>query len=192
MKNVSRHQDAEAEIERLLEAYGADSARWPEAARVRVAPLLAESVLAERVGVRARIAEARALDRLLDSASRPAPAPAREAALADRILAAALSEREQAAPESGTQSVAEAPAAGGTVLPWRPKARGPAPAPARTRWRAAGLMAASLAAGLVIGASANLAPVAQEIADAIGIAADLEPINVVMSDDGTAIDEDVL
>lgn len=66
-------------FEALVAAYGGDPLRWPEAERV------AAQMLAARDGAAARLlAEAEALDRLLDEA----PAAAVNAALAARILAA--------------------------------------------------------------------------------------------------------
>jgi len=64
----------------ILEAYGAEPARWPEADRDGMRARLALSP-----GLAARRAEEAALDRLLAMAPMPAPAPALKA----RILAAA-------------------------------------------------------------------------------------------------------
>jgi hypothetical protein len=64
----------------LIEAYGADPARWPAADRALGQAALADPVL------RAAVDEARALDRLLE-ASRPTQP---SAALRDRVLAGAL------------------------------------------------------------------------------------------------------
>ena len=138
------------ELQAGLETYGADMGRWPQAARAR-----AESVLgADRQAAR-MLAEARALDALLAHA--PLPPPERRAALADRIVSAAHA----APPEvAGNAAVRQS----GIVIPWpgrgraRPDARGLAAAPARPApWRAAALLAASLALGVCIGAL-DLAP----------------------------------
>jgi hypothetical protein len=174
MKDTRRQGGADG-IDRLIDAYGGDFARWPAEARARA--LLTGQYL------EARLAEARALERLIDKA--PALDRDREAALADRIFAAALAERGAAAP---------AHADGTNVVAWRPKAAAPDPsAPERTSWRAAGLLAASLAAGVLIGASINPAPVAQEIAGALGLQGDLETMAFVLNYDGTGpAEEEVL
>lgn len=64
----------------LIEAYGADPARWPAHERSLGAAALAEPAL------RIALDEARALDQLLDASRPPAPS----AALRDRVLAGAL------------------------------------------------------------------------------------------------------
>ena len=51
-------------------------------------------------------------------------------------------------------------------------------------------MAASLVAGIYLGGSVNLAPVLQDLADAAGIAIELEGFSMAMTDD--AADEDAL
>jgi hypothetical protein len=68
-------------FEHLLEAYGADFRRWPVETRAQAAAYAAQNVDAA-----AAIAEARALDQVLDSArTDPAPSPD----LVGRILAQA-------------------------------------------------------------------------------------------------------
>ncbi len=71
-----------AEFERLLDVYGSDRTRWPAEARAGAGQLVARDRAARRL-----LAEAEALDRALDRA--PLPSLAREAALAERIVAAA-------------------------------------------------------------------------------------------------------
>src|SRR5262245_9466806 len=71
-------------LDELLAAYGADRTRWPAPERLRFAPLIKSSAEARR-----RLAEAEALDRLLDMA--PEPRTDRSA-LADRIVLAAVAE----------------------------------------------------------------------------------------------------
>ena len=66
----------------LLDAYGADLRRWPEAERDA-----AHAVAGDRAELRAAVAEAAMLDRELDCHEIAAPA----AALIDRIVAAAAS-----------------------------------------------------------------------------------------------------
>lgn len=71
------------ELERVLATYGADRDRWPAAARLRFAPLLAGDAEARRM-----LSEARALDRLLDRA--PVVSEARREALAARLVGEAI------------------------------------------------------------------------------------------------------
>lgn len=136
--------DREA-LERVLATFGADRDRWPAAERLRFAGLLAENADARRM-----LAEARALDRLLDAA--PSIAPARQEALAARIVAEAAG-----TPRSAISKVS-APVGPVVVLSGRAASsptRGWSRAPgAFVRSRvapSAALLAASLVAGLVIG-----------------------------------------
>lgn len=118
-------------LQRLLDVYGADRSRWPARERLRYVPLLAESAEARRL-----MAEARALDALLDEA--PAPDNADLEALAARIMVAA-----GAAPE----------ARGSTVTAFRPRGqvtRVPR-SEGRFGWAAAALLAASLILGVFAG-----------------------------------------
>ena len=119
------------------------------------------------------MAEARALDRLLDRSSEAEAAlpPAEARALTDRILAAALTDL----PAGGTAaadsrnhhlSARERPSRQPAVK----SAVAMAATGAGSRWHAAGLMAASLLVGIYLGGSVNLAPVLQELAEAVGIA----------------------
>src|SRR5215470_13350834 len=70
------------EFERLLDVYGSDRTRWPVDARASAGQLAARDPAARRL-----LGEAEALDRVLERA--PLPSLASEAALADRIIAAA-------------------------------------------------------------------------------------------------------
>ena len=71
-----------AEFERLLDVYGSDRTRWPVEARASAGQLVARDRAARRL-----LAEAEALDRALERA--PLPTLAQEAAIAERIVAAA-------------------------------------------------------------------------------------------------------
>jgi hypothetical protein len=123
-----------AEFERLLDVYGGDRTRWPVDARAAAGQLVARDARARRL-----LAEAEALDRVLERA--PLPALSMEAALADRIVAAAR------------RSPRIVKIGGGA----RPDESAPQPAKARKRMslgtvqRAAGVLAASLVAGIFIG-----------------------------------------
>ena len=69
-------------LQRLLESHGADRTRWPARDRLRFAQMIAEDAEARRL-----VAEATALDSLLELA--PAPSVEREQEIGARILALA-------------------------------------------------------------------------------------------------------
>ena len=77
-------QDLEL-LQHILDIHGADRDRWPATDRLRLARIVAESREARRL-----MDEAAALDRLLDMA--PAVSGARQAALAESIVARAASQ----------------------------------------------------------------------------------------------------
>ncbi len=81
-KMDKRAEDREA-LERLLDIYGADRTRWPARERLRFAGIVGEDKVAARM-----LAEADALDRLLEQAPRASGADVE--ALKERIMAAAL------------------------------------------------------------------------------------------------------
>ena len=144
-----RSNMAPGDLEALLEAYGADTSRWPQQAQARAGILLASGAQASRL-----MAEAKALDALLSHA--PRLAPERQDALAARIVAQALSGASQAASREA------APQKSGIVIPWPGAARERSPMPAwkpsrRPAWSAAALLAASLCFGVFVGLQ-DLAP----------------------------------
>lgn len=127
-----------AALDRVLDTFGADPARWPEADRASLSTWIASSPEAGR-----RLHRAAAFDRLLDQARLPVGAGESGRTLADRIMAAA-------AAESGS---APAGKAGAAVVPLRPRR------PARNLdWTIAAVMAASLAIGFVAGSKGIVAP----------------------------------
>jgi hypothetical protein len=138
--------------------------------------------LAEAPEARALVAEARALDRILDQA--PTPNRARTRALADRIVAAAV------ASEAGSQRPA---ASGGRViaLPLRITELGRAARAAdRDVWRTAALLAACLIAGVYLGAAPIVKPVVEELADSLGVASELDLPSYALFDE--SLEEDTL
>lgn len=169
-----------ADFERLLDVYGGDRTHWPADARAAAAQLVARDAKARRL-----LAEAVALDRVLERA--PLPGLATEAALADRIVAAA-----QRSPRivkiAGAQPVAVSSLRAGGKLPpapsrgagWRPRLLG-------AEVRAAGLLAASLVVGLVIGLSNLPQQVLPSLGDVAGATSDR--YNLALAD---PYDEDVL
>lgn len=133
---MSKTNMTQAEFERLLEIYGADRSRWPADARAAAGQLVARDARA-----RALLAEAVALDRVLERA--PLPSLAREAALTERIVTAAR--RSPRIVKIGGQAQAQPEAAAVTRL--QPVGR------TSLNLRAVSLLAASLLAGFFIGFS---------------------------------------
>lgn len=145
------------DFEQVLDTFGANPARWPEARRERLTELAASDNRAQRL-----LREAKALDAMLSRAAGPPTGDTR--ALADRI-AGAISSAYDAAPLRPL--ISERPAASakdrpGTVIAWPrkgPRSTAPAAVPVtvmprrdRAPWRAAALMAASLLVGIFVGA----------------------------------------
>lgn len=171
-------KEQQDELQALLDTWGAEPARWPPKVRLRIAELSGPAA-------GPIIAEARALDRLLDMVDeKPAgQTPARTGALADRIMAAANAD---GSPASGPVRKAEI-----IELPRRPvvPAQAPAvrhgssglPAIAGRRWHTAGLLAASLLVGIFVGGTLNIAPVVQEFAEAVGLSQNVD--GSVLGDD---------
>jgi hypothetical protein len=168
MTSMSIKSMTMAEFARLLDVYGAERTRWPGEARAAAAVLMASDTEARRL-----VAEAQALDRLLDRA--PVPDAAVETALAERIVAAAQrSPRIVRLPSA--QQVAEAAPASDAAP--REAARLPVKVVDRRRWPArlvsremgaAGLLAASLVMGVVIGNSSLSPQLLPELADMAGL-----------------------
>jgi hypothetical protein len=168
MTSMSNKSMTVAELTRLLDVYGAERTRWPAEARAAAALLVASDAEARRL-----VAETEALDRVLARA--PTPDMAAETALAERIVAAA-----QRSPRivrlPGTQRVAEAPPSGDAAP--RDAARLPVKVVEPRRWRArfvsremgaAGLLAASLVMGVVIGSSSLPPQLLPALADMAGL-----------------------
>lgn len=144
-----------ADFEQLLAVYGSDRVRWPVEARKAAAHLVAQSADARRL-----LAEAEALDRLLDRA--PLPTLSREAALSARIVDAAQRTPRVVASRGGADVVEDAVLSRGSL---RASPFGAQPLAARfsvagrSGWKfatskaglGAMLSAASLALGLLIG-----------------------------------------
>ena len=164
-------------LSRVLDAFGSDRSRWPAGAAERFRPLLAEAPEA-----RALLAEARALERVLDRA--PQPSGERMRALTERIVAAAETCEVQAARTSGIRGRVVA-------LPTRVRDIGRAAAAAdRNVWQTAALLAACLVAGIYLGASPVLTPVLQDLAESIGVTSDLDSTSYAFFDE--SLEEDAL
>jgi hypothetical protein len=170
-----------AELERLLEVYGSDRTRWPAEARAGASQLVSRDKAARRL-----LIEAEALDRALERA--PLLSLGREAELADRIAAAA-----QRSPRivRFNNAPVGAPASGsdGKILRL-------ADLQPRRQWRsatrfggAAGVMAASLALGVMIGLSSLPQPLAPAFEELSGLIGDRAGYNLAQLD---PLDEDLL
>jgi hypothetical protein len=155
MTSMSNTSMTPTEFERLLDVYGGDRTRWPIEARAAAAHLVARDAGAQRL-----LAEAEALDRVLERA--PLPALAKEAALADRIVAAA--QRSPRIVKIGGLRAAETAegSAATRVAPIRPRHFG-------GRIGAAGLLVASLVLGVVIGRTGLAQQVLPGLADIAGL-----------------------
>ncbi|MBR2536209.1 MAG: hypothetical protein IKE66_09085 [Hyphomicrobium sp.] len=115
-------------LDRTLEAFGADTARWPAGVKAKLMGLIASNADA-----RSKIAEAAALDKVLAFA--PTISAARQSELADQIVAKALR-------SPRAVSVSDQPA----------RSSVPSSVPSRIRaWRQNAIVGGALAASLMIG-----------------------------------------
>jgi hypothetical protein len=150
------------EFERLLEIYGSDRTRWPVEARASAGQLVARDRAARRL-----LAEAEALDRALERA--PLPTLAQEAAIAERIVAAARRQPRIVAVARPRADRSGAPAADNVV-------RLPRNAMAALRLQprtAIGGVAGALAASLALGVFLGLSNLSQGIMPAVAQMADV-------------------
>jgi hypothetical protein len=146
-----------AEFERLLDVYGSDRTRWPVEARASAGQLVSRDRAARRL-----LGEAEALDRTLERA--PLPTLAQEAAIAERVIAAARrsprivpTARPEAAPP------AAAPAADNVVRLASLRER----TQRLTARRAFGGVAGALVASLLLGIFLGLSNVPQSMLPAL-------------------------
>lgn len=179
----NRVEDRQA-LAHLLEVYGADRTRWPARERLRFASLVAEDDAARRL-----LAEASALDSLLDLA--PKASDAREHALKERIVAAALRSAEpRFAVVAGREEKSR------SATSWRAWMRGPSvsQAPASSGWAAGGLLAASLVVGVLLGSAGTFDTAVQQMAEATGYstAVDTSSRLALVDEAVSASDEEVL
>ncbi|MFA5899300.1 MAG: hypothetical protein WC829_09325 [Hyphomicrobium sp.] len=173
MTSKDRRAEERAALQQLLEIHGADRTRWPARERLRFASAISEDEASASL-----MAEAEALDRLLDRAPRASEASLE--ALKERIVAAALR----------SQPPRLAAVAGGKAAPAKPLA-----GPSRHRawlanvgeWPAAAVLAASLVLGVMLGSAGTLDSAMREVASVTGLNA------VAVADTAhLALGEDVL
>lgn len=171
---TSERQDGLQRLRTVLEAYGADPARWPAAERDALTALTAADPSAAQL-----VSQARALDRLLATPS--ARDPAAEARLISAIVARAEATAQTsrtAASPSDVVDLASARDARRRAPTPQPRLR-----PATGAWRAAGLLAASLVVGLYLGVTGIAGPALVGLAEAAG----LETTAMVLPADGAAV-----
>jgi hypothetical protein len=183
MTSMSNLSMTLAEFERLLDVYGADRTRWPVEKRAAAAQLVARDVGAKRL-----LTESEALDRVLQNA--PVTAPRAEAALAERIVAAALRSPRMV-------KLSPSPEVGAGAEPVRAAAL-PPPGPVRTaagrgaaRVRllsreagAVGFLAASLVIGVLIGHTDLPSQILPALAEIAGLSSDGdELVQIALSDE---------
>jgi len=171
-----------ADFERLLEVYGSDRTRWPVEARAGAGQLVARDKAARRL-----LAEVESLDRALERA--PLPSLAREAELAERILASA---RRSPRMVHAVKDTAARPAASrvGNVIRFPAFAGSPRWLTERTALGgAAGTLAASLALGILIGLSSMTQSIVPAIEQMTGLALNSPATAVAQVD---LLDEDLL
>jgi hypothetical protein len=148
------------------------------------------SFICEDEGARRLVTESAALDALLDRA--PRAGEARERALKERIVAAALRSSEvrpTVVPMPAKTKASRLPA-------WLRQA-GFAPSPAglrgRREWSAAALMAASLVVGVMLGSSGTFDSTVEEVAQATGYATAGDTSQLALGEDiFTTSDEELL
>ena len=128
MTDMREQNQALELLERTLDVFGSDSARWPAGVKTKLTPLMNNSVDARR-----KIAEAVALDKVLSNA--PVISLARQSELADQIVAKALRQPRQIAVSD---------------QPVRSIARPPMASRFKT-WRQNSIVGGALAASLMIG-----------------------------------------
>jgi hypothetical protein len=147
-----------AELERLLDIYGSDRTRWPVEARAGAGHLVGRDR-----GARRLLAEAEALDRALEQA--PLPTLAQEAAMAERIVAAARRTPRIVAVAKVGQAPTAAPAGDNVVQ--LPTSRGHRQQQWLTAKTAFGGVAGALAASLALGVLLGLSNLSQGLLPAV-------------------------
>jgi hypothetical protein len=164
-------------FEAHLDRFGGDVARWPAAAAARYLPLVEADPAAARL-----LAEARALDRLLDRA--PVPEAERREALAQRIVAAA---RADGVPQASIPTPRDR-----VVAFPGPKAK-PARRPARRDWQAAGLLAASLLLGIFVGVNGTFDGAISGLTNLAGLSPEVDVMELAFEPSAlTMFDEEAL
>lgn len=165
-------------LERTLDVFGSDPERWPEDVRRRLSGFIARDGAAQ-----ARLGAEQAFESLLRA--RPAGESQRLAKLADQIV------------EKVAASLEPSERRGAEIIAW-PGPRGrqiDKTSPVRISRKpgglgsAAALLAASLLVGVFAGSTDAIRPFAQRLADNIGLAADIDPVEATVVDDMPELNE---
>ena len=174
----------------LVDAYGSDPQRWPRE-RLKSAEALLHSHAADGQAARRYLAEAAALDRVLD-----APAfvdSAQTQMLAERIATMARSTSQSAkivafetAGQRSAKPVSSSQSSGSSY------ARPSQVRFGRTAWAASAVLAASLFLGLSVAPNLSTVPGLHEFADAAGFATLADQLALASNEDGALSDEDGL
>jgi hypothetical protein len=178
-----------AEFAQLLDVYGSERTRWPAEARAAAAHLVAVDPAARRL-----LAETEALDRILSRA--PLPGLPIEAALADRIVAAAqrsprivrLPSLQRAAEPASAEVAAPVEVSAHPLvrqLPATAVTAGPSkPWQVLSRPMAAGVLAASLVLGVLIGNLSTVSPqLLPALAEVIGFTDRDDLVRIALSEE---------
>jgi len=183
MTKMDRQAEDREALERLLEIYGADRTRWPARERLRFASVVSEDKAAARL-----LAEADALDRLLELAPRASGADID--ALKERIMAAALRSR-----PPQLVVVASGKSTSGADMAARGRRSAFAAKFGRGEWPAAAMLAASLVLGVMLGSAGAFDATVQEMAEVTGLtSAPADNSRLALGDEieGQQPDEDLL
>lgn len=174
MTDMREQNQALELLDRTLDAFGTDTARWPAGVKTKLTPFINGSAEARR-----RIAEAVALDKVLAFA--PTISVARQSALADQIVAKALrqprtvSASEQPARQAGTPSVRKS---------WS------------RSWRENSIVGGALAASLMLGILSGQNTIVSSLSEAMLTSVDATEATaqqIAQTDDlETYYDEDLL
>ncbi|HMN37939.1 MAG TPA: hypothetical protein PKD49_09585 [Hyphomicrobium sp.] len=162
IKMMSRTKTGLGLLQDVLAAYGGDRTRWPAHVRLELSQLLTVSPEARR-----QLAEAQALDKLLDMA--PAVPEQRVDTLAQRILAQAARSPRVVTSNAPVQNRRPA------MAQWRSLSAGMA------------ALAASLMIGVLAGQSSAIAPAVGEIADAAGLGSTTDSQQFAQFDDADVV-----
>lgn len=180
MTKDKQAEDRQA-LERLLEVCGADRTRWPARERLRFASVVGEDAEAKRM-----VAEAAALDSLLDLA--PRASDDREHALKERIVATALRSAETKLAVVGGSAKADPARA-----PARPRSYAFGRASVGQELPAAAVLAASLVIGVMLGSAGTFDSTMQNVAEVTGLASAGDSSQLALGEEIVAVaDEDLL
>jgi len=160
-------------LDRTLETYGGDAARWPAGAQAKLSAFVRDDAEAQR-----RIADYRALDQVLGFA--PKISDARHAALADQIVSRAMRQPRAVTSADVVAAPTRSEPVKARISPWRNQAL------------TAGALAASLLLGILAGQNTTVVTLAEAVLTGTDTT-DTSTQQVAQSDDIDILwDEDLL